>query len=368
MKGVVLALRILVAALLVAFLLLAPPYLEQALGHNYYREWLSGEREDWNGVLTMWHVVEFKTAQGSVTSYLETVAAQYERAHPGVYIEVLGLAPEAVQERLSRGERPHMWSFPGGACGAQELAPLTIGLPAFRGNLSPLRAEGEAYAAPYLYSGYFLLGNTVLIQELGLSWPSDPAALTETLQQAMDARSTGRYGAVCALPLHAARLGLTGKMALDGDFKAGQVPFLIGDARAFGDLNRKMANGGFTFDALPLSGFTEEVQYAGVDKDARGGYAEHAAGFLSLLLEEKAQLKTTALGALPAVQTAEEPQYADGQLQAFYKAYSSPVCPDPALWLDARQALAQEALLALGGGEEARKTFEEHLKAVTPGG
>ncbi len=367
MKGVVLALRILVAALLVAFLLFAPPYLEQALGRNFYREWLSGEREEWSGVLTLWHVVEFKTAQGSVTSYLESIAAQYERAHPGVYIEVLGLAPEAVEERLSRGERPHMWSFPAGACGAEQLAPLSMELPAFRGNLAPLRAEGVSCAAPYLYSGYFLLGNTVLIQELGLSWPSDTATLSETLQQAMDARSTGRYGAVCAPPIHAARLGLTGEMALDGDFKAGQVPFLIGDARAFGDLNRKMATGGFTFDALPLGGFTEEVQYAGVDAEARGGYAEHAAGFLSLLLSEKAQLKTTALGALPAVQTVEEPQYADGQLQAFYKAYSAPVCPDPALWKDSRATLAQEALLSLGSGEEARRTFAEHLKAVTPG-
>lgn len=367
MKGVVLALRILVAALLVAFLLFAPPYLEQALGRNFYKEWLSGEREDWSGVLTLWHVVEFKTAQGSVTSYLESIAGQYERAHPGVYIEVLGLSPEAVQERLSRGERPHMWSFPSGACGTEELAPLNLVMPAFRGNLAPMRAEGGSFAVPYLYSGYFLLGNTVLIQELGLSWPSDAATLSDTLQQAMDARSTGRYGAVCAPPIQAARLGLTGDMALDGDFKAGQVPFLIGDARAFGDLNRKMANGGFTFDVLPLSGFTEEVQYAGIDKEAQGGYAEHAAGLLSLLLSDKSQMKATALGALPAVQTAEEPQYADGQLQAFYKAYSVPVCPDPVLWREGREALAQEALSALGGSEEARRVFGEHIKAVTPG-
>ena len=367
MKGVILALRILVAALLVAFLLVAPPSLEQALGHNYYKEWLSGEREDWSGVLTLWHVVEFKTAQGSVTSYLESIATQYERAHPGVYIEVLGVSPEAVQERLSRGERPHIWSFPAGMCGSEQLAPLHLVMPAFRGNLAPLRAEGVPFAAPYLYSGYFLLGNTVLIQELGLAWPSDAATLADTLQQAMDARSTGRYGAVCAPPIQAARLGLTGEMALDGDFKAGQVPFLIGDARAFGDLNRKMASGGFTFDVLPLGGFTEEVQYAGIDTQAQGGFAEHAAGFLSLLLEDKAQMKVTALGALPAVQTAEEPQYADGQLQAFYKAYAEPVCPDPSLWRDARAALAQEALSALSGGGEAQKVFKEHLEAVTPG-
>ena len=57
----------------------------------------------------------------------------------------------------------------------------------------------------------------------------------------------------------------------------------------------------------------------------------------------------------------------DGQMQTFYKAYSTPVCPDPALWRDARAALAQEALSALGGGTEAQRAFKEHLEAVTPG-
>ena len=367
MKAFTMALRIAVAAVLAVFLVFAPPYLQQALGHDYYREWLTGEREPWNGVLTLWHVVEFKTAQGSVTSYLESVAAQYERAHPGVYIEVLGLSPEAVRERLSRGEHPHLWSFPMGECAAEQFAPLTIEMPAFAGNIAPLQQEGKIYAAPYMYSGYFLLGNTVLIQELGLAWPSDTATLADTLQQAMDARSTGRYGAVCAPPLQAARLGLKGKMALDGDFKASQVPFLIGDARAFGDLSRKMASGGFTFDAMPLGGFTEQVQYIGIDSQASGGHAEHAAKFASLLLGESAQRKVTALGAIPAVKLAEEPQFADGQLQGFYKAYAAPVCPDPALWQQARTAIGEEALAALGGGEEARRAFEEHLKAVMPG-
>lgn len=372
MKGFTLVLRAAVAAILVAFLVFAPPYLERALGRNYYREWLSGKKEAWSGVITVWHVVGFKTCQGSITSYLENVASQYERAHAGVYIEVLGLTAEAVQERLSRGERPDAWSFPMGELEAEQFAPLSLMLPAFAGNILPLSSEGTAYAVPYLYSGYFLLGNTVLVQELGLSWPEsgaaapvkagEPSALADTLQTAMDSRSTTRYGALCAPPIIAARMGLTGKMAQEGDFKAGQVPFMIGDGRTFGDLSRKMASGGFTFDALPLGGFTEQVQYIGIDVGAQGGFAEHTAGLITLLLGEQSQAKATALGALPAVAHTEDLHYADGQLQIFYDAYRAPVCPLPALWQQHYDALLREAQTALTGDSAGKHAFYARME------
>ena len=327
LKGAVITLRVIVAVVLIAFLALAPPRLMQALGHDYYEEWLAGTREDWSGVITLWHVVGFKPAQGSITAYIESIAAKYERAHKGIYIEVLGLTPEAVAERLSRGERPHLWSFPAGVLELQELKPLSTPAPAFAGDLAPLKDKNDTLALPYLYSGYFLLGNTVLIQELGLAWPesNDPEVLRETLQAAMNARSTGRYGAVSAPEHIARRLWLKGPLAQDGDFKAGQVPFLIGDARAFGDMTRKMATGGFTFDAMPLGGYTDLVQYLGMDKNASNGYFVHGQAFLELLLQPASQAKLTSLGALPAVKHNEKLLYADGQLQSFYDAYREPI-------------------------------------------
>ncbi len=332
MKGAILTLRAIVAAALIVFLVFAPPFLLRALGHDYYREWLAGTQENWSGVITLWHVVGFKPAQGSVTAYIESIAAKYERAHKGIYIEVTGLSPEAVKERLSRGERPHLWSFPAGALGAEELKTLTMETPPFAGDLSPLKQDQEVIALPYLYSGYFLLGNTVLIQELGLAWPesNNPDVLKETLQAAMDARSTTRYGAVCAPEHIAQRIGLNGTLAQDGDFKAGQVPFLVGDARAFGDLTRKMAKGGFTFDAMPLGGYTDLIQYLSIDRDTSGGYLDHGQEFLALLLDPASQAKLTALGALPAVRHSEKLLYADGQLQLFYDAYREPVTDAPA--------------------------------------
>jgi len=327
MKGFLFWLRVAVSAVLAAFLVLAPPRLNEALEHNYYREWLTGEREDWSGVLSMWHIVSFKPAQGSVTAYLDSVAAKYEKAHKGVYIEVVGLSPEMARERLSRGERPQLWSFPADGLDAAELAPLSFALPRFAGDLAPVEKDEQAVAAPYLFSGYFLLGNTVLVQELGLAWPEkeDADTVREALSAALSAKSTARYGALAAPQKLMERYGLSGKTAQDGDFKAGQVPFMIGDARAYGDLTRKMASGGFTFDAMPLGPFTDLVQYAGVDSSAQGGYLEHAQGFLQLLLSDASQAKLSALGALPAVYSQEDLLYADSMLQRLYAAYRVPV-------------------------------------------
>lgn len=363
MKKALVLLRIVTAAALVLFLILAPANLGRTLQHNFYREWLAGEPPDWNGVLTLWHVVGFKTYQGSVTAYLESCAAQMEKKHTGVYVEVLGLTEEALKERYARGERPDIWSFPSGAFGEDAFAPLSgaFKLPDFAGNLTPLTMEGEPTAVPYLYSGYYLMGNSALLQKWGMTFPDqgvyermlagDYAPLTALLQEAMAQKATARYGALCAPPLLAARLGLNGKFASEGDFKAGQVPFMIGDARACGDLARKMPNGGFTFDVLPLGGFTEQVQYIGMGAAAAGKRAVYAEEYISLLMTEAAQLKLTALGALPSVELIDAPRYADGEQQRFYEAYRLPIAPSPALYAKKREALALAAKHAAESGE-----------------
>lgn len=357
MKKLLFSFRCVVAALLVAFLFAAPKQLDEALGRNFYREWLAGTKPEWSGVITLWHIAEFKSEKGSLSAYLENIAACYERKYPGVYIEVTGLSPNQARERLSAGEKPHLWSFPMGAFKAEQFNALELDLPKFRGNLEPLSADGAVYALPYMYSGYFLIGNTVLVQQLGLSWSSISGetnrqdAIASTLKEAMASPATRRYGALFSPKLYAAKLGLTGTLALEGDFKAGQVPFMLGDARALGDLNRKMATGGFTFDALPLGGFTEQVLYIGVDIGAKGGFLEHGTQFIELLLTKGQQLKLTALGAIPATAFDEVPKYQDSYLQLFFEAYSSPCSPSPSLYFEHKAELDALSEAALRGDE-----------------
>ena len=200
-------LRGLVALLLLIYLVLAPAPLLAALRERPYYDWLAGERDAQSGVVSLWHVVDFKPYQGSVTAYLEGIAAGYEKEHPGVYVEITGMDAARLRERLERGERPDVWSFslrqgaPEGL-GLLELPPIS-----YTGGLQALEAEGAAVAAPYCCSGYFLLGNAVLLQQRKLVWPTgEPeAALLEQARQADE-----------------------------GDFKAGQAPVFIGDARLAG--------------------------------------------------------------------------------------------------------------------------------------
>ncbi len=362
MKKLTLLLRAAIAALLILFLAGAPARLGPALEHNYYREWLSDEPADWGGILTLWHIVEFKTYQGSVTSFLESCAAQLEKKYPGVYIEVTGLSPQVAAERLQQGERPDLWSFPLGAFSAERFSPLAQNeLPAFAGNLAPLRQNGDVYALPYLYSGYFLLANTALLPKLGLSFPDrsvterlaagDAEPLRELLQQAMNQKSTARYGALCVPPLLAARLRLHGHFALEGDFNAGQAPFRIGDARTFGDLSRKMTSGGFTFEAVPLGGFTDQALYIAKDAGAVENRAEYAELFIASVLSGQTQNKLVSLGALPAVALSDAPRFSDSALQQFYEAYRMPLTPEPTLYTAAREQIFEAAALAAESGE-----------------
>ena len=182
--------------------MLAPPRLEQALGHNYYKEWLSGDREEWSGVLTLWHVVEFKTAQGQ----RHLVSRKASRRSTSARIRACisrcwGYRPRRYRRGFRAGSGRISGPSRRGWCGAEQLAPLGIALPAFRGNLAPLRAEGAAVCRAVPVQRVLSSGqHRAHIQELGLSWPSDAATLSDTLQQAMDARSHRPGTARCARP------------------------------------------------------------------------------------------------------------------------------------------------------------------------
>jgi len=364
------ALRVILAAACAAFLLFSPPHLRAALSSDPYRAFFLPERPAWNGILTLWHVVGFKPYQGSVTAYLESCVATYEKANPGIYVEVLGMDPAGMEERLDRGERPDIWSFSCGSLYPEQLAPLNLTeVPDFVGNLRPAAWEGVTYAVPYLYSGHFLLGNPLRVQDAGLSWPGAEGVTAEYLQTALDAALGGRPQ-LTVTAFDGARLGLAGEASPEGDFTAGQVALRIGDARAAGDLSRRQTNDpkAFTFDAMPLSdGFTDQVQYlglaAGIDEDA----AVHARALIGTFLESRAQGKIAALGAMPAVAEAREnAAYTEGLLQSLAAAYAEPLSPDPFLWQRHRAALEEEAARAMAGDAAAKTAFDQRLRECMP--
>lgn len=371
-------LRVVTAIVLVLFLIFSPPLLGSKLSHNYYREWLKGEDESFHGIIRLWHIVEFKPYQGSVTAFIETLATTIEAKHPGVYFEVTGLTYDAAESRLARGEKPDIWSFPIGMLGSDNLRAVSSGFSSleYKGNIAPLSNGGDIVALPYLFSGYFLMGNTVLMQRLGLTFleqgdyerllAGDTKAVKDLLQSAMNSKSTTRYGALIAPNAVAARLELTGKLGESGDFKAQQVPLMIGDARAYGDEVRR--ENAFSMDTLPLGGFTDLVQYIGMDStidDARVFYAEE---LVRLLLDESYQRKLCSLGALPVIVIEGELQFSDSMLQSFYKAYSMPVTPEPQSFYELKASFYEAAKAAVEGGDERLNEFKTISDKIITGG
>ncbi len=347
MRRSAIVLRSILAISMLVFFVCAPPFLRQSLQTNIYRSWLENTKPEWTGIITLWHVVGFKTYQGSVSSFLEQRAAAYESAHRGVYWKILAMTPEEMQERYTRGERPDAWSFALGTLYPEQLSPFsdTLDMPALRGGLTPALSDGVVYGLPYLYSGYFLICNTQLLQKSRLEWPDTDqiAWLREALAAAPDA------ALLAGDPIIAARLSLTGEPEQYSRFQSEKVPLAIADARALGDLSRKRSsnNGGFTFECAALGGYTPQVQYIAADAKADAQRKLHIEAFACTLLEETSQQKLTALGALPVIET--EPVYANDLMTSLYDAYASPQIPQAFAYQRHAGQLYTDALRALNG-------------------
>lgn len=285
------------ALVLIAYMAFAPEPLLRALAENPYHRLFAGEDTEESGVVNVWHVVDFKPYQGSVTAYLESIFAEYEKKHPGVYVQVMGMDAARMRERLERGERPDVWSFSLRQGAPAPLQPLTAAAPRFCGNLGEISSDGQITALPYCVSGYLLLGNAVMVQQRGLPWPAAEP----------DAAVLAQAAAV-----------------QEGDFKAGQAPWCIGDARLLGELSRNTAKNAFTLLSLPLGPDTDLVQCLGIDENAQAFQARHGTALIESVLSTPHQTKLTALGLIPAADGQTQLQYVNSQMQALYEAYRAP--------------------------------------------
>lgn len=343
--------------LVAAFLLFAPPYLLRGLSKDYVHSVFEPEPVTWQGVLKLWHIVEFRTYQGSVTNHLRARTEAFCKAHPGVFIEVTGMTAAEFAQRYARGERPDAYSFPCGLLYREQLqalpeAPGALGT--LRQGLSAAEADGAVFAVPYLMSGYFLLVNT---QRGFLAGARPPAALEEVdLQAAMDA------GELSAPPVQAALLGLTGTGAEITAFRAGKLAYAIADARTLGDLQRA-ADGNLLLSALPVTGYTEQVQYLAAASGTDAKRCAIVGELAAFLLSADEQARLAALGAIPVIGQSDV-AYAERLLTDWQTACEEIAVPDAFLYQRHREALEADAARALTGEAGAADAFSERLAVV----
>ena len=137
---------------IIAFMVLSPGYIA-AHRRNLTQQYRQQSTESYQGIISLWHIVGFKSYQGSMGAWLEKAAAALEKKHKGVYFEVESMTFSDYEARRERGEKADMYSFPLGWEYIEELQSIDMTMPEMRGNMADsCRYHGGVYGLPYAAS------------------------------------------------------------------------------------------------------------------------------------------------------------------------------------------------------------------------
>ena len=246
-----------------AFLFYAPGFFEKKLNADTYRQWMTPKKEPSVSIINIWHIVDFKPYVGSMGAWLTDKAMKVSDKYNNIHFSVNSYSMEDAQAQLSRGNYPDVISFCGDALSSSELLPFS--LPEEPANRSK-DAKNEVYALPYCASGYLLI-----------------------YAQNSDTEFEGT---------------LANAGTVD-DFRKGKCQSCITDIRGAGDLYRATLIGKCPyFDAKPIKGERELVQYIGLYRSIDEKKLPYALDFIDYLETDGVQSSLSGLGLLPISKTA----------------------------------------------------------------
>lgn len=258
--------------IIILFIVFLPRCVDDELHRNRFEEWLDHEKEEYTGSISVWHVVGFRPYIGSVGNIIKDAAKSVEKRHFGVYITVTALSAEDAAQRMANGEFPDALSFPAGFIDESRLRAFTEDETAGFERLADL-SGGELnsviYALPFTASC-----ELVIYCQSKVS--SDEIDIEQAEQNSLE------------------------------DFKKGSVSCCVADARAVGDLMRKVLAGKADyFDVLPLDRGSKLVQYLGISRDCIEVKIPYINELFSGLFSEKKQKELCELGLYPLAREAE---------------------------------------------------------------
>lgn len=363
-----------VALCVAAYLVFMPPYIESGLKQDPYSEWVMPEDEGYTGIITVWHIVEFRPYAGSVGTWLSERGKELEKKHYGVYVEVLAMSAAECEARFARGESADMYSFPMGWGYAERFIPLEQGFSGLKEGLAETgMQEGTTYAVPFLMSGYTLLSNTRLLQEKKLMLPDsginaawlNEAATTLTYETGRSKKT--KYQGLSGSAVAAALFGAAVPVADYSVFQAQRAGLAVAELRAAGDMTRLQGAGkGFAFEEAPLFNYTDLVQYLGVARGIDERKLPYAYGFLELALSQKAQKSLSPLGAFPVTEVPDL-SYEIPIVAKVYALLKEPVVPNAFLYQRYKDALLEAASRTLLGEEAGKRELLARLKELVNG-
>lgn len=341
---------------IIAFMVLSPGYIV-AHRRNLTQQYRQQSTESYQGIISLWHIVGFKSYQGSMGAWLEKAAATLEKKHKGVYFEVESMTFSDYEARRERGEKADMYSFPLGWEYIEELQPIDMTMPEMRGNMADsCRYNGGVYGIPYAASGYVLAVNSRIIQEKGL----DMDTLCGMIRSG-EAKASGDEIIACIY-------GAKGELGDEEDFSKEKSWAAFIDARTAGDMARKVQSGkGFPFEAFSCTNYTNLVQYLGIGSGAEEEMRDYILEFMQYVLSEDKQQSLMELGLIPAVATKNQPESETPAVGAMYENSSQLAVPQCFLYATYEDQLCQSAEKALSGDENAKKDLDLRLMELVQG-
>ena len=349
-------LSLVMTALMAAFMAISPGYIAgDRMPLTLQRE--AENIEDYQGIITIWHIVGFKPYQGSLGSWMSSAAAQFEKKHRGVYFEVDSITEDEYDARIARGEQPDVFSFSLGKVYVDQLREMNMEIPELKGNLFGIGCSGgKLYAVPYAASGYLLMHNQRLVQEMGM----DADGMADMLKSG-NASAAGN--AVCACVY-----GAAGELLTEEDFLEEKAASAFMDARAAGDLQRKVQNGkGFPFEAAPCGNYSDLVQLIGINVNAHPDKLGCIYELIELCLSQENQMGLCDIGLMPAVAEIQPDKADEGAVELLFEELSDIAAPNSFLYQTYREQLGKSAREAMLGSAAAKKDLDLRLTELVRG-
>lgn len=296
---------------LIVLILAAPAAIVGGIHKTTYTIRAEEKAVKFRGTLEMWHIVSFKTPEGSGISYLKDRMRAFEKQNPYVYINVSGLTPEEAQKKLDSGEHPDIVSYPLGFFkDADIFSPLAADDGLYPAYMS-CGKFGEVFAYPYMADFYclaanrdilvsFPIGNDISYSELSYALDSSevtPMALTDTAflcpELALAYLHTSDSDDFSDDPL----LSLTPARCDISEFLAGSCASYLCQHSAYFRLADDDRASVLSLTALPISSYTDAVQLVSAwktDDERKVSMCKDAAAWL-ITTASQSRLKNTGL-------------------------------------------------------------------------
>lgn len=272
----------------------------------------------YKGILTLWHIENFEGGVGSRESFLFKRAIEFEKVNEGVFIQVLNMTDSQFLNNLEKGAAFDIISFPQGTANI-----ISSYLSVYEGKIntidnfsSAINVEGRYYGVPYSAGGYAVFAYADMLKRAGINKED---ILKNLLSAKISAKNRidpiimgfGIYNnPLKALSIITNQKGNFSKDMFSktqseaySDFLSRQSVFLLGTQRDVArTLGREAAGKIEDITIIPLSDFTDLVQFAGISKTSDKFKKTAATKFLEFLTSDETQRKLSSIGLIPVIE------------------------------------------------------------------